>query len=102
MRSYPRLCHVVTNFSLKAGWLAGRLHGWWAGGLIEGVMKVVFWWQAIRYVHCPTCRQKAPVRDIAYVDAGRTAATEADGASSAQHEEEQLHVRGSYSTKVRA
>ena len=57
--------------------------------------------QAFRYVHCPTCRQKAPVADIAFVDAGRTAAKEAGASSSKQHEEETLYVRGSYSTKVR-
>ena len=56
--------------------------------------------QATRYVHCPTCRQKAPVADIAFVDAGRTAAKEAGASSSKQHEEEGLYVRGSYSTKV--
>ena len=39
--------------------------------------------------------------DIAYVDAGRTAAKEAGGSSSEQHEEEKLCVRCSYSTKVR-
>ena len=53
-------------------------------------------------MHCPTCRQKAPLADIAFVDARRTAAKEAGSRSSEQHEEEKLHVRGSYSTKVRA
>lgn len=57
--------------------------------------------QAKQYVPCPTCRQKAPVGDIAYVDAGRTAATETGSSSKEQHEEEKIHVRGSYSTKVR-
>lgn len=52
-------------------------------------------------MHCPTCRQKAPLADIAFVDAGRTAAKEAGSSSSEQHEEEKLYVRGSYSTKVR-
>ncbi|CAL5225440.1 g8258 [Coccomyxa viridis] len=58
--------------------------------------------KATRYVHCPTCRQKAPVADIAFVDAGRTAAKEAGASSSKQHEEEGLYVRGSYSTKIGA
>lgn len=57
--------------------------------------------QASRTVPCPTCRQKAPLGDIAYVDAGHTAAREANGSSEAQHEEEEIYVRGSYSTKVR-
>ena len=56
--------------------------------------------QAKQYVPCPTCRQKAPVGDIAYVDAGRTAATETGSSSKEQHEEEKINVRGSYSTKV--
>ncbi len=56
--------------------------------------------QAFRYVHCPTCRQKAPIADIAFVNAGRAAAKEAGASSSVQHEEEGLYVRGSYSTKV--
>ena len=57
--------------------------------------------QAHRHVPCPTCRQKAQVEDIAYVDAGRPAAIEAGSASAAQREEEEkLSVRGSYSTKV--
>ena len=57
--------------------------------------------QAHRHVPCPTCRQKAQVGDIAYVDAGRPAAKEAGSASAAQQEEEEkIFVRGSYSTKV--
>ena len=57
--------------------------------------------QAHRQVPCPTCRQKAQVADIAYVDAGRPAAKEAGSASAAQREEEErIFVRGSYSTKV--
>ena len=57
--------------------------------------------QAHRHVPCPTCRQKAQVGDIAYVDAGRPAAKEAGSASAAQREEEEkIFVRGSYSTKV--
>ena len=58
--------------------------------------------QAHRHVPCPTCRQKAQVGDIAYVDAGRPVAKEAGSASAAQREEEEkIFVRGSYSTKVR-
>ena len=58
--------------------------------------------QAKQYnVPCPTCRQKAPVGEIAYVDAGRTAAKETGSSSKEQHEEEKIYVRGSYSTKVR-
>ena len=57
--------------------------------------------QAHRHVPCPTCRQKAQVGDIAYVDAGRPAAKEAGSAGAAQREEEEkIFVRGSYSTKV--
>ncbi|CAK0735069.1 hypothetical protein CVIRNUC_000523 [Coccomyxa viridis] len=56
--------------------------------------------KAHRHVPCPTCRQKAQVGDIAYVDAGRPAAKEAGSASAAQREEEEkIFVRGSYSTK---
>ena len=62
---------------------------------------MVYCEQATRYVHCPTCRQKAPVADIAFVDARRIAAKEAGSSSREQHEEEKLYVRGSYSTKVR-
>ena len=55
--------------------------------------------QATRHVHCPTCRARTKVTDIALVDAGRSAAKE-EGQSAALADEEQIAVSGSYSTKV--
>lgn len=55
--------------------------------------------QATRHVHCPTCRARTRVTDIALVDAGRSAAKE-EGQSAALADEEQIAVSGSYSTKV--
>ena len=53
-------------------------------------------------MHCPTCRKRTKVLDIALVDAGRAPATEEGGApQGALCEEEGIQVRGSYSTKVR-
>ena len=55
--------------------------------------------QANRHIHCPTCRARTKVTDIALVDAGRSAAKE-EGQSDALADEEQIVVSGSYSTKV--
>ena len=58
--------------------------------------------QAERAIHCPTCRKRTAVHDIALVDAGRTpAAAEGGAPAGALSEEEAVQVRGSYSTKVR-
>ncbi|CAL8467045.1 g6581 [Coccomyxa elongata] len=54
---------------------------------------------AVRHIHCPTCRARTKVADIALVDAGRSAAKE-EGQSSALADEEQIPVCGSYSAKV--
>ncbi|EIE26712.1 hypothetical protein COCSUDRAFT_59229 [Coccomyxa subellipsoidea C-169] len=51
-----------------------------------------------RHIHCPTCRARTKVTDIALVDAGRSAAKE-EGQSDALADEEQIVVSGSYSTK---
>ena len=56
--------------------------------------------QAERAIHCPTCRKRTSVLDIALVDAGRTPATEGGSLGGALDEEEGIQVRGSYSTKV--
>lgn len=66
--------------------------------------------QAQRRIHCPTCRTRTLVADIAYVDAGRAPAEGGGGGSNAaaaadeaaaEEAEEGIVVRGSYGTKAR-